>query len=56
MKKQKTMIRSSLRALPYRERLKGYERDKDELLRVAAGLPAPEFQKMLDELIEKWGI
>ena len=38
------------------ERLRAYERDKDELLRNAAGLPAAEFQRLLDQLIEKWKI
>ena len=48
-KKPKTMMR-------YAERLLGYERDKAELLRTAAGLPADEFQRLLDGLIAKWRI
>ena len=42
--------------MPYNQRLRAYERDKDELLRKAAGLPAAEFQMLLDQLIKKWGI
>lgn len=42
--------------MPYNQRLRAYERDKDELLRKAAGLPAAEFQMLLDQLIEKWKI
>lgn len=42
--------------MTYNQRLRAYERDKDELLRKAAGLPAAEFQMLLDQLIEKWKI
>jgi len=48
-KKPKTLM-------SYQERLRGYEADKDELLRKAAGLPAVEFQRLLDQLIDKWKI
>ena len=41
-KKPKTLM-------SYQERLRGYEADKDELLRKAAGLPAVEFQRLLDQ-------
>lgn len=51
MKRPKPMARMS-----YHERLRGYERDKEELLRTAANLPAAEFQRLLDELIRKWKI
>lgn len=40
----------------YNERLRGYEKDKAELVRTAPGLPADEFQRRLDELIRKWKI
>jgi len=52
--KRKTMKPKKLMSYP--ERLRAYERDKDELLRTAAGLPAAEFQRLLDQLIEKWKI
>lgn len=42
--------------MSYNQRLRAYERDKDELLRKAAGMPAAEFQLLLDELIKKWKI
>jgi len=48
-KKPKTLM-------SYQERLRGYEADKDELLRQAADLPAAEFQQLLDQLIDKWKI
>jgi len=41
---------------PYNERLRGYEADKDELLRRCGALSAAEYQKRLDELIFKWNI
>lgn len=41
---------------PYNERLRGYEADKDALLRNCGSLPAEEYQKRLDELIFKWNI
>ncbi len=53
---KKRNVRSPLRTLPYQQRLRGYEKDKEELLRVAAGIPAGEFQRLLDQLILKWGI
>ncbi len=56
MKKRKNRITNPLWLKPYEERLRGYERDKDELLREYAKLPAMDFQRRLDELIEKWHI
>ena len=42
--------------MSYDNRLKRYNEDKDELLRVGAGLPAIEFQKMLNKLIAWWDV
>lgn len=42
--------------LPYQERLRGYERDKQELVRTMAHLPADEFAAKLKALQEKWKI
>lgn len=56
MKKRKNRITNPVWLKPYEERLRGYERDKDELLREYAKLPAMDFQRRLDELIEKWHI
>ena len=38
------------------ERLRAYERDKRELLRTAAHLPAQDIEKRLKELQKKWRI
>ena len=42
--------------LSYPERLRAYERDKRELLRTAAHLPALKIEKRLKELQKKWRI
>ncbi len=54
---KKTKIKKNpLWLKPYNDRLRGYEADKDELLRTCGSLPADEYQKRLDELIFKWNI
>lgn len=45
-----------LKKLPYNERLRNYERDKQALLSKMANLPAQDFAEKLKELQEKWGI
>lgn len=40
----------------YQQRLAGYERDKQNLIRTMAHLPADEFAAKLKELQEKWRI
>ena len=40
----KKMMTKPKKLMSYQERLRGYEADKDELLRKAAGLPDAEFQ------------
>ena len=42
--------------LPYHERLKNYERDKQALLGSMRDKPASEFAEALRKLQEKWGI
>lgn len=42
--------------LPYEERLRGYERDKQALLSSMRDLPAGEFAERLKELQEKWDV
>lgn len=42
--------------MPYHDRQRGYEADKDALLRTSGALSAAEYQKRLDELIFKWNI
>jgi hypothetical protein len=43
-------------ALSYEERLRRYERDKQELLRKFGWLPAAQFEAKLQRLIKKWRI
>lgn len=40
----------------YNERLRGYEKDKAELLRRSAELTPAEFDQTLQALIKKWKI
>lgn len=42
--------------MSYQDRLRGYERDKKELLANAAHLPADEFSDRLKALQNKWKI
>lgn len=51
MRKPKAKITQS-----YQTRLAGYERDKQNLVRTMAHLPAEEFSEKLKELQEKWKI
>ncbi len=56
MKKTKKIKPNPLWLLPYNERQRGYEADKDALLRSCGALSAAEYQKKLDELIFKWNV
>lgn len=40
----------------YQDRLRGYERDKQQLLATMAHLPAMQFSEKLKALQEKWRI
>ena len=42
--------------MSYQTRQLRYRQEKDELIRKAGDLPPAEFQRLLDELIEKWKI
>lgn len=42
--------------LPYNERLRNYERDKQTLLSKMRDLPASEFADRLRELQKKWDV
>lgn len=46
----------AIRALPYESRILYYNREKDELLRNHAGLPARELAERHEALIKKWGV
>jgi hypothetical protein len=47
---------SAFYKMPYQDRLRGYERDKQQLLATAASLPADEFSDRLKALQDKWKI
>jgi hypothetical protein len=51
IKERKSFLRPD-----YQTRLVGYERDKQNLVRTMAHLPADEFAEKLKELQEKWKI
>lgn len=42
--------------MSYQERLRGYEKDKQQLLATMAHLPAAEFSERLKALQDKWRI
>ena len=46
----------SRRGLSYEERIRGYEREKNELFFKIADMPAEEVAKAHEALIRKWGI
>lgn len=56
MKKRKKKPINPLWLLPSDERHKGFNRDKDRLLKECGFLPAREYQDRIDALIEKWHI
>lgn len=45
-----------VRLLPYDDRLKLYEKEKDKLLREERSLPATEFQRKLRALFKKYDL
>lgn len=44
------------RRMSYEDRIRGYERDKADLLTNMAGLSGVDFQDALCALVKKWGI
>ena len=56
MRKSNCLPKHLIHSLPYEERLKGYEREKDELFYKIVSLPAEEVQRRHQELIKKWKI
>ena len=42
--------------MSYQDRLRSYERDKQELISTSAHLPAAEFAERLKDLQKKWKI
>lgn len=45
-----------LHLLPYEQRLKMYEKEKDKLLREERSMPASEFQRKLRALFKKYDL
>ena len=45
-----------VRFLPYADRLKLYEKEKDKLLREERSMPASEFQRKLRALFKKYDL
>lgn len=56
MRKSNCLPKHLIHSLPYEERLRGYEREKDELFYKIVSLPAEEVQRRHQELIKKWKI
>jgi hypothetical protein len=54
MKKPENL--NPVRLLPYADRLKLYEKEKDQLLREERSLPASEFQRKLQALFKKYDL
>lgn len=52
----KPVVDDMRRRLPYHERIRGYERDKENLLRKMSQAPAKDFQEQIIALQKKWGI
>ena len=46
----------AIRAMPYEQRLKNYEREKNDLFYKIAHLSAAEVQEKHNELIRKWRV
>ena len=53
---KKTEEANPIRLLPYEDRLKLYEKEKDKLLQKERSLPAEEFQVKLRALFKKYDL
>ena len=53
---KKPEMTNPIRLLPYADRLKLYEKEKDELLQKQRSLPATEFQGKLRALFKKYDL
>jgi hypothetical protein len=49
-------MKTEFHLLPYEQRLKLYEKEKDKLLQKERSMPAAEFQRKLRALIAKYGL
>ena len=50
------LTEAAIRAMPYEQRLKNYEREKNELFFKISHLSAAEVQEKHNELIRKWRV
>ena len=55
-KKKSGLSERAIRNMPYESRIQHYNREKDELFRNNAGLPAHELAKLHNELVKKWNV
>lgn len=46
----------AIRAMPYHIREEHYNKEKNEMLKNNLGASPRELQRLLDELIKKWGV
>jgi len=53
---KKPEITTPIRLLPYEQRLKLYEKEKDKLLQKERSLPAEEFWEKLQALFKKYDL
>ena len=52
----KKLPKHLIHSLPYDERLRGYEREKNDLFYSIRDMSAEEVQRRHNELIKKWGV
>lgn len=50
----KNLPKAVIKAMPYNQRLRNYEAEKDELLHKMRDLPSDEFAEKLKALVDKW--
>ena len=50
------LTEAAIRAMPYEQRLKNYEREKNDLFYKISHLSAAEVQEKHNELIRKWRV
>lgn len=56
VKMKRKIPKEPKRRMSYEDRIRGYERDKADLLTNMAGLSGVDFQDALCALVKKWGI
>lgn len=56
VKMKRKIPKEPKRRMSYEDRIRGYEREKNELFFQIASMPAAEVAKAHEALIKKWGI